>query len=235
MSDLESRLRATLHDETTTVSARPTLGEDMVERGSATRRRRRVAGAAACLVLLAAVVPIWRGIDTSATRIQPARPTPVTHSPSTPDPSTPALPAFATVPVDVASALGPTARVVNLRTGRHATYDRIVVDLTGGFPGPGYHVGYARALVGPSGKAVHLPGKSFLTVGLSPAAAHTDAGTSLLSERGVLTYDYPTLRGSALVEDFEGRVTFGLALSRHAAFRAFELTSPSRLVIDVRH
>lgn len=233
MSDLESRLRATLHDETTTVSARPTLAEDMVERGSATRRRRRVAGAAACLVLLAAVVPIWRGIDTSATRIQPARPTPVTHSPNTPDPSTPALPAFATVPVDVATPDAATARVVNLRTGRHATYDRIVVDLTGGFPS--YHVGYARALVGPSGKAAHLPGKSFLTVRLSPAAAHTDAGTSLLSERGVLTYDYPTLRGSAIVEDFEGRVAFGLALSRHAAFRAFELTSPSRLVIDVRH
>ncbi len=236
MSDLDSRLAAAMYDETATVSARPTLAEDVMNRGARLRRRRRVAGGAAGLAVLVAVVPIWRSIDTSASRIEPANPSTSPATPTHPKPTHSALllPAFSTRDMDVVHQRSPTPHVVGLRTGRHATYDRVVVDLTGAVPG--YHVGYVRSLVGPSGKTLPLPGKAFIAVRLTPATAHTVSGTPLLLQ-GATTqlYDLPTLRGSALTEDFEGYVSFGLALSRHAPFRVFELSGPSRLVIDVRH
>ncbi len=45
----------------------------------------------------------------------------------------------------------------------------------------------------------------------------------------------PMLRGVAFTGDFEGTVSFGLALSHLDTFRVLELHSPDRLVIDVHH
>ncbi len=234
MSDLEGRLTSALHDETTTISARPSLADEMVRRGAGVRRRRRVAGGAACLAMLAVSVPVWRSIDTSASRIEPAGPSTGT-SPNavTPTRSSPALPAFAAATVDVVHQRRPTPHVVGLRTGRHGSYDRVVIDLTGAVPG--YHVAYVKSLVGSSGKAVALPGTAFMLVRLTPADAHTRSGRPLIQGPTTQTYELATLRASALVEDFEGSVSFGLGLSGRVQFRVFELIGPSRLVIDLRH
>jgi hypothetical protein len=37
------------------------------------------------------------------------------------------------------------------------------------------------------------------------------------------------------VEDFEGTVQWGLGLSKTACYRAFYLTNPARLVIDIQN
>ena len=37
------------------------------------------------------------------------------------------------------------------------------------------------------------------------------------------------------MSDYEGYVDEGLGLDRRAGFRVFELTSPTRLVIDIHH
>jgi hypothetical protein len=46
--------------------------------------------------------------------------------------------------------------------------------------------------------------------------------------------NYPVLLEARQVEDFEGTVQWGLGLSKSACYRAFFLTNPTRLVIDVQ-
>lgn len=233
MSDVESRLRSALHDETGPIAARPTLADDMVRRGITVRRRRRVAGGVACLAVLAAAVPVWQSVDTGAQRIEPARPTltaPTTTPTRTADSS---LPPFSRSPVTVVHHPSAPPRVLALRSGRHAGFDRIVVDLHGG--PPSYIVAFRRSLVGASGQPSALTGKALLLIRLSPAAAHTAAGKSSFDGLQPHPLPLPTVRGYALIEDNEGTVSLGLALDRLATFRVFELSSPTRLVIDVRH
>lgn len=44
-----------------------------------------------------------------------------------------------------------------------------------------------------------------------------------------------TVTAVAKTGDYEGQVTFGLALDHVAGFNVFTLTDPSRIVIDVAH
>lgn len=238
MSDLESRLRAALHDETSDLAAGPTLADDMVARGTTARRRRRVAGGVAGLAVLAALVPVWKTIDTSSGDLGPVGPhtvtapttvTQTTASPTTPEPP----PYWTTKTVDVVSQRPQTSKVVNLRVGEHATFDRVVIDLTGAMTG--YHIEYVKRLFhGGSGFPVHLPGNAFLVIRLNPAQAHTNRGRDVFGGDTRQVLALPTVRGAALTGDVEG-VSFGLGLSKKATFHVSELTSPTRLVIDVRH
>ena len=45
---------------------------------------------------------------------------------------------------------------------------------------------------------------------------------------------YPVLLEARQLEDFEGTVQWGLGLSKSACYRAFFLTNPERLVIDIQ-
>jgi len=131
----------------------------------------------------------------------------------------------------------PTPLVLNLRLGRHRGFDRAVVDLSG--PLTGYRVGYVKKLAyDGSGEPVPLSGKAFLQVALSPANAHAFVGEHALnvySGPRLTQPRMPTIKGAAFTGDFEGIVSFGLALDHKAGFRVFTLKNPSRLVIDIAH
>jgi hypothetical protein len=65
---------------------------------------------------------------------------------------------------------------------------------------------------------------------LHGAQAHgTYTGPSDLKPTGTAT-----LREARDIGDFEGVVSWGLGLSKPACFRAFTLSGPSRLVVDVQ-
>ncbi len=135
MNDLESRLRTAMNEQTSDVSAPPTLADDMVNRGSKVRRQRRLAGGAAGLVVLAALVPLWRIIDASSGATPPAKApqeTVLTQAPP-PSPLTPNRPklVWSADPVDVQHTTRGVTRVVDLRVARHGAYDRVVVDIEG--------------------------------------------------------------------------------------------------------
>ena len=83
-----------------------------------------------------------------------------------------------TAPVS-ATGLG-DAKLVNVRTGRHAAYDRTVFDFTGGTPG--YRVEYGTLVSGGTGNPIPLAGAAALVVVFTPAFAH-DINT------GAVTYD----------------------------------------------
>lgn len=102
---------------------------------------------------------------------------------------------------------------------------------------PGYTVAYTNqppTSCG-SGNRVDVAGKAYLAVRLSPAQAHAARGSDQVATAG------PPDRRLALGPlhqltqtcDFEGVVQWVLGLRAQLPYRAFTLTAPSRLVIDV--
>ncbi|MFE3544174.1 hypothetical protein ACFXK0_14520 [Nocardia sp. NPDC059177] len=129
------------------------------------------------------------------------------------------------------------ATVENVRVGRHACFDRMVVDLSG--PAAGYHVGYVdQVTMDGSGLPVPLRGGAFLHVTVQ-APAYDDAGNATFrpAQPGevVNVAGYDTFRQLAWAGSFEGRTGFGLGVRARLPFRVLTLDHPARVVIDVAH
>ncbi|POX43970.1 hypothetical protein C3489_37235 [Streptomyces sp. Ru71] len=127
-----------------------------------------------------------------------------------------------------------TALVTNARWAGHCTYDRLVIDVRGKLP-PVTVTPVKQLRYDASGKRVPLPGHHFLSIKLSPAAAHDMAGRSVYRGPRLVTLRLPQLKGLALTGDFEGVVSFGAAFHSRPHYRTFALHSPERFVLDVRH
>ena len=133
-----------------------------------------------------------------------------------------------------------TARLVDLRAGRHRCFDRLVVDLDRG--PSGYTVAYVDRVVEQGrGHEVPLRGGAFLEV-LVGAPAHDDAGRPTYQpsdpSEAVSVGGFDTFRQVAFVNSFEGQSQIGVGVRARLPFRVFTLDGPddrSRLVIDVAH
>jgi hypothetical protein len=156
-------------------------------------------------------------------------------SPSSPPQSSPApveLAGFvcgaSSVPTTAAGASGV---ISTMRTGTHPGYDRFVVEFASGVPGaititPTQRPTFTSS---PRGDSVTLAGSAGLSVVMHDADAHTSySGPNSLEPNG------PALVEVRRIEDFEGYVGLGLGLTQPSCYRAFMLTSPTRLVIDVQ-
>lgn len=133
-----------------------------------------------------------------------------------------------------------TAPIVNVRSGRQACFDRLVIDVNGKIAG--YDVRYVDAVHQPgSGFAVPLRGAADLQVTVqAPAYDAWGNPTYHPADRNELVNvsGYPTFRQVALAGSFEGQSVLGLGVRARLPFRAFVLDGPghaSRLVIDVAH
>ena len=132
-----------------------------------------------------------------------------------------------------------SAPVVNARAGRHACFDRLVIDVRG--KGAGYTVRYVSAVVGTSGLATPLRGGADIQVTVN-APAQDGRGNATYRpaarSEAVNVAGFTTFRQVAYVDSFESRTTFGLGVRARLPFRVFSLDGPgtsSRLVIDVAH
>jgi hypothetical protein len=105
-----------------------------------------------------------------------------------------------------------------------------------GTAAPGYRIAYVQGPVTQcgSGEALTLGATQYLWVRLSPAQAHTEAGTKTIKqpERQL---DMPVLKELKLSCDFEGEVSWVLGLSMEKKYRVSELSGPPRLVVDIEH
>ena len=124
-----------------------------------------------------------------------------------------------------------TALVDAIRTGRNPGFDRIVIEFKNGEPvsvelKPQSN---ARFTQDPKGDTVQLLGSNGLLVVIHGADEHTNYSG---------TYDFKTgytgLLEARQMGDFEGVVQWGLGLSAPACYRAFFLTNPNRLVVDIQ-
>ncbi|GIG20258.1 hypothetical protein Cch01nite_09820 [Cellulomonas chitinilytica] len=132
------------------------------------------------------------------------------------------------------------APLTAVRTGRHACYDRLVLDLAG--PAGGYTVRYvAEATHDGSGIVVPTRGGASIQVTVNDPAYDT-AGTPtyLPADPGEVqdVTGYSTFRQVVWAGTFEGYTSVGLGVRARLPFRVFVLPGPgagSRLVVDVAH
>jgi hypothetical protein len=123
------------------------------------------------------------------------------------------------------------ANVDNVRVGTHAGYDRITIEFQNGLPGQielrtQDNTTFTQ---GASGRTVVLRGtKGFLIV------LHGADGHTAYSGQTDFVTGYVGLQEARQVEDFEGVVQWALGTSSTGCYRAFTLTSPARLVVDVQ-
>jgi hypothetical protein len=135
----------------------------------------------------------------------------------------------------VARHVASEGRVVNLRVGEHPRFDRVVIDVRGALPGR-REVRYVHRLsYDGSGAPVPLHGRRFLNVTLYQATTVNRHGRNVYKGPLLQQYSMPVLRGVAFTGDFEGYVSFGIALRRHVAYHVRVLHSPNRIVIDLHH
>ncbi|GAA3582465.1 AMIN-like domain-containing (lipo)protein [Kribbella ginsengisoli] len=140
-----------------------------------------------------------------------------------------------------ASTRGGASAVTNVRTGRHACYDRLVVDLAGK-GGTGYRVRYVKvATADGSGAPIRTRGGAVLQIVVT-APAYDAAGRPtyrFTNQKELSTVaGYSTFRQVAWGGSFEGQTTLALGVRARLPFRTFVLTGPgsnSRIVIDVAH
>ncbi|MGD9961305.1 AMIN-like domain-containing (lipo)protein [Nocardioides sp.] len=153
-------------------------------------------------------------------------------TPTTADATT--LPAWRNTAITWTNPLARDPRVVDLTYATHPGYDRVVIHLRGAIASG--HINYARRFFyDGSGAPVPIHGRSGLRIDLSPARAHTLTGVNLYRGPRIARPHFDTLKALAFIGDFEGHVSFGLALTHRADYRVFWLHNPQRLVIDVRH
>lgn len=127
-----------------------------------------------------------------------------------------------------------TSTLVAIRAASHSGYDRVVFELTGPLPSR-RSVAYVPQLLGDgSGLPVPVPGGAVLRVVMSWATGHSTSGKVTYGPAR-RTYALPSVLAVVNGGDNEGVLTFGIGTSAATAITVMTLTSPSRLVIDVRH
>ena len=132
------------------------------------------------------------------------------------------------------------AHLTNVRTGRHACFDRMVVDVRGDIRG--YDVRYvSQVRQEGSGFVVPLRGGAKLSV-VARVPAYDDNGRATYRPANPRELrdvtGYRTFRQLAWAGTFEGQSTIGLGVRARLPFRAFVVDGPgsgSRLVVDVAH
>jgi hypothetical protein len=142
-------------------------------------------------------------------------------------------PGFSTDPKVVEHPPVGSPKLVGLRAGRHPGFDRVVFQLDGPIPSY-YSVRYVPVVrLDGSGERLRLRGNAFLEVVVRAPTHDEDYRPVLTPTR--LRPDFPALREVSAPGSFEGQTTAGVGVSHRVGFRVFELSSPTRIVIDLAH
>ena len=113
------------------------------------------------------------------------------------------------------------------------TFDRLVFRARSGTPG--YDVRYVRRIVADgSGLPVPLAGTQRIRIVLRPRARAHERGREP-DPRGSSRPAVPTFARSRAPATSRASSPTALGLRRRTGFRVFRLTSPTRVVVDVRH
>jgi hypothetical protein len=141
-----------------------------------------------------------------------------------------------------------TAHITNLRAGRHACFDRLVIDLgprEPGWPGPdanGYQVRYVGQFTSdPSDRPIALAGGADLSIVVHARATDGNGRATYRpadATHAINVAGFSTFRQVLFDGTFEGQTQIGLGVRARLPFRVFSLAGPgagSRLVIDVAH
>ncbi|MFF4352887.1 hypothetical protein [Streptomyces sp. NPDC001530] len=134
-----------------------------------------------------------------------------------------------------------TAPLENIRTGRHACYDRMVFDIPGATgSGFGYSVRYVDHLYQDgSGRLIPVGGGAVLEVRVTAPSYDPETGAPTYPGRagrplpGVDLTGYRTFRDTRFASSFEGDTQIGVGVRARLPFRVLRLSD--RVVVDVAH
>lgn len=135
------------------------------------------------------------------------------------------------------------APITDVRAGRHACFDRLVIDVAGSVT-DSYDVRYAPAVLSQgAGDVVPLRGGAFLDVVVRAPVYEPETGAVTYQPRNrgelVDVRGFRTFRQLAFGGSFEGYTTLGLGVRARLPFRVFVLpgttSGTQRLVVDVAH
>jgi hypothetical protein len=160
------------------------------------------------------------------------RPSPTAAASSTPDSNLPAFTCvtYVFIPKEGGPTQPPVVSISQLRTGTHGDYDRVTIEFGNGIPTRTQvaQISGTTFTQSPSGMQVKLKGSNAVLVTMDGVDLHT----SYQGSTDIVT-GYPALAELRRVQDFEGVVQLALGVNGTGCYRAFFLTNPSRLVIDV--
>ncbi|TYC19391.1 hypothetical protein FXF52_36895 [Micromonospora sp. MP36] len=134
-----------------------------------------------------------------------------------------------------------TAPLVEVRTGRHECWDRVVFEFAG--PADGWSVAYGETHTEGQGLALspYTAGGALLRVSLCAPAYDEHHAATVPYRTGAHAANvlgYRTLRDVVFGGSFEGYTTFAVGVRARLPFRVFALNGPgthSRIVLDVAH
>lgn len=138
------------------------------------------------------------------------------------------IPDFGTDPVqDISSPQG--SSITDVRVGENEGFDRFVVEFEGEVGA--YFVSYVTQITQDgSGEPVPVEGTAFVQVTLGGIP------NDPLAPQDTMNADLTGLiQVVGAGAGFEATVSYGLGTAKAAGFRAFVLTDPSRLVVDIAH
>ena len=132
------------------------------------------------------------------------------------------------------------ALLADVRLTSRPRFDRIVFEFQPGGV-PSYEIDYVQPPIttNPGGAPMSVGGEAFLSIRLEPASGFDLEGDESQVYQGPLRLSGEDA-GARVVEDvvrtedFQAVVTWVAGLGRQAPFRAFVLSGPPRLVVDVR-
>lgn len=133
----------------------------------------------------------------------------------------------------------------NVRAGRHACYDRLVLDIRGTSSFGSWRVQYVpQVTTEASGQAVPLRGGAFLQIAVG-TSDHTVSGTPTYTPANrrelVNVTGFRTVRQVAWAGSFEGISGLGVGVRARLPFRAHAVSgipgssNGTRIVVDVAH
>ena len=125
--------------------------------------------------------------------------------------------------------------VTDVRVGPANGYDRFVIEFDAAVPA--YSVtpqASSSFMTDPRGEILQLQGSSGVLIVVHGASGFDLSGKQTFTGSQDLTPGYPVLKEARQVSDFERVFSWGLGLSSPNCIRAFTLTGPDRLVVDVQ-
>jgi hypothetical protein len=131
----------------------------------------------------------------------------------------------------------------DVRSGRHACFDRLVIDVGPGDGTAGYQTGYATRLRGDGSGELLPPLRGGISLGiLVDVPAHDGNYDPTYQPPNryeiVDVSGYQTFRQVAFYGSYEGSTQFGIGVRARLPYRIFTLAGPGaghRIVIDVAH
>jgi hypothetical protein len=152
----------------------------------------------------------------------------ITASPAVPTPFP------ADTAADVADPVDPSGLTVTAaRAARHEGYDRVVFEFSGSGT-PGWSVEYVDAASSQgSGAAVDVPGQAILQVTVQGTSYPYESGAQELPRGAVAVSGTHVVQGVVYDATLEGSSVAWIGTTARTPFRAYALTGPSRLVVEV--